>query len=69
MYRSDFGGPEDGGGDFVVLENAGAYGFVMASNYNSKTRAAEVLIESGQAKLIRQRETFDDLVRGEVIPE
>ena len=56
-------------GDFVVLENAGAYGFVMASNYNSKTRAAEVLIESGQAKLIRQRETFDDLVRGEVIPE
>lgn len=55
-------------GDFVVLENAGAYGFVMASNYNSKTRAAEVLIEAGEAKLIRERETFDDLVRGEVIP-
>ena len=35
-------------GDFVILENAGAYGFVMASNYNSKTRAAEVLIEAGQ---------------------
>ena len=56
-------------GDFVVIENAGAYGFVMASNYNSKTRAAEVLIESGQAKLIRQREAFEDLVRGEVIPD
>lgn len=56
-------------GDYVVLENAGAYGFVMASNYNSKTRAAEVLIEDGEAKLIRARETFDDLVRGEVIPE
>lgn len=56
-------------GDFIVLENAGAYGFVMASNYNSKTRAAEVLIENGQAKLIRKRETFDDLVRGEVIPD
>ena len=56
-------------GDFVVLENAGAYGFVMASNYNSKTRAAEVLIEEGEAKLIRARETFDDLVRGEVIPQ
>ena len=55
-------------GDFIVLENAGAYGFVMASNYNSKTRAAEVLIEDGKAKLIRKRETFDDLVRGEVIP-
>lgn len=56
-------------GDFIVLENAGAYGFVMASNYNSKTRAAEVLIEDGQAKLIRDRETFEDLVRGEVIPD
>ncbi len=40
-------------GDFIVLENAGAYGFVMSSNYNSKLRAAEVLIEDGQAKLIR----------------
>ena len=56
-------------GDLIVLENAGAYGFVMASNYNSKTRAAEVLIEGGEAKLIRNRETFDDLVRGEVIPD
>ncbi len=55
-------------GDFVILENAGAYGFVMSSNYNSKTRAAEVLIEDGTAKLIRQRETFEDLVRGEIIP-
>ncbi len=56
-------------GDFVILENAGAYGFVMASNYNSKTRAAEVLIEQGQAKLIRKRETFEDLIRNEMIPE
>ncbi len=56
-------------GDWIILENAGAYGFVMASNYNSKTRAAEVLIEDGQAKLIRKRETFDDLVRGEIIPD
>lgn len=55
-------------GDLLLLENAGAYGFVMASNYNSKTRPAEVLIEEGQAKLIRQRETFEDLIRGEVIP-
>ncbi|MCA9135622.1 MAG: diaminopimelate decarboxylase [Planctomycetales bacterium] len=56
-------------GDYVILENAGAYGFVMASNYNSKTRAAEVMIEDGQAKLIRKRETFADLIRGEVIPD
>jgi diaminopimelate decarboxylase len=56
-------------GDYIILENAGAYGFVMASNYNSKTRAAEVLIENGQAKLIRRRETFEDLVGNEIIPE
>lgn len=55
-------------GDYIILENAGAYGFVMASNYNSKTRAAEVLIENGQAKLIRRRETFEDLVGNEIIP-
>ncbi len=56
-------------GDYVVIENAGAYGFVMASNYNSKTRSAEVLIEQGEAKLIRARETFEDLIRNEMIPE
>lgn len=56
-------------GDYLVLGNAGAYGFAMSSNYNSKTRAAEVLIEDGKAKLIRDRETFDDLVRGERIPD
>ena len=55
-------------GDFIVMENAGAYGFVMSSNYNSKHRAAEVMIEDGVAKLIRRRETFDDLVRNEIIP-
>lgn len=56
-------------GDFLVIENAGAYGFCMASNYNSKTRAPEILIESGEAKLIRKRESFEDLTRLEVIPE
>ena len=56
-------------GDFLVIENAGAYGFVMASNYNSKLRAAEVLIENGRPKLVRRRESFEDLVRGESIPE
>jgi diaminopimelate decarboxylase len=55
-------------GDLLVLEVAGAYGFVMASNYNSKPLAAEVLIQNGQAKLIRSRQTVDDLTRGEVIP-
>lgn len=56
-------------GDYLVIENAGAYGFVMASNYNSKLRAAEVLIEDGTDKLIRRRETLDELVAFETIPE
>ncbi len=55
-------------GDLVVLEVAGAYGYAMSSNYNSKYRAPEVMIEDGEAKLIRQRESADDLLRLESIP-
>jgi diaminopimelate decarboxylase len=55
-------------GDHLVIECAGAYGFVMGSNYNSKPLAAEVLIKDGQAHLIRRRQTFEDLIRGESIP-
>ncbi len=55
-------------GDFLILEVAGAYGFVMASNYNGRYRVPEVLLEKGQMHCIRTRETFDDLIRGEVIP-
>jgi diaminopimelate decarboxylase len=56
-------------GDLLVLEAAGAYGYAMASNYNSKFRSCEVMIEAGTPKLIRQRETLDDLLRLESIPE
>ncbi len=55
-------------GDYLVIEVAGAYGFVMASNYNSKPLAAEVLVRDGRAHLIRSRQTIEDLVRGERIP-
>ena len=56
-------------GDLLVIERAGAYGFAMGSNYNSKPLAAEVLIApDGLPHLIRQRQTFDDLIRGESIP-
>lgn len=55
-------------GEFLVIECAGAYGFVMGSNYNSKPLAAEVLIDHGQPHLIRRRQTFEDLIRGETIP-
>jgi diaminopimelate decarboxylase len=55
-------------GDYLIIERAGAYGFVMASNYNSKPLAAEVLIQNGTPHLIRSRQTLDDLIRGEVLP-
>ena len=54
-------------GDYLVIETCGAYGFVMASNYNSKPLPAEVLIDDGQARLVRTRQTPDDLVRGETV--
>jgi len=54
-------------GEYLVIECAGAYGFVMGSNYNSKPLAAEVLIKDGQPHLIRRRQTFDDIVAGESI--
>ena len=52
-------------GDTVAILSAGAYGFVMSSNYNSRPRAAEVMVDGSTASLIRARETFDDLVRQE----
>lgn len=55
-------------GDYLVIECAGAYGFVMASNYNSKPLPAEVLVRNGNPHLVRARQTFEDLVRGESIP-
>jgi diaminopimelate decarboxylase len=54
-------------GDLLVIEIAGAYGFVMASNYNSKPLPAEVLIDGGTARLVRARQSPEDLVRGETV--
>jgi diaminopimelate decarboxylase len=52
-------------GDLLAVRDTGAYGFVMASNYNMRPRAAEALVEDGAVRLIRRRETFEDLVRTE----
>jgi diaminopimelate decarboxylase len=60
--------PEARVGDFLVIGCAGAYSYVMASNYNSKPLVAEVLIENGQAHLVRRRQTLADLIQGESIP-
>ena len=56
-------------GDFVAILDAGAYGFVMSSNYNSRPRAAEILINKGKAHLIRKAESFDDLLKDQMIPD
>jgi diaminopimelate decarboxylase len=53
-------------GDVLAFKNAGAYGFSMSSNYNSRPRPAEVLIVNGEAKLIRHRESFEDILRNQV---
>ncbi|MBI1738513.1 MAG: diaminopimelate decarboxylase [Acidobacteria bacterium] len=53
-------------GDLLVLWGAGAYGFVAASNYNSRPRPPEVLVEGSRFRLIRRRESFQDLCRGEL---
>ena len=47
---------------------AGAYGFTMASNYNSRPRVPEILVHRDQFHVIREREGYDDLIRGETIP-
>jgi diaminopimelate decarboxylase len=53
-------------GDYLVLYNAGAYGFEMSSNYNSRYKPAEVLVKDGTTLLIRKRDEFEDLVRNQV---
>ena len=52
-------------GDLLAVKSAGAYGFVMANNYNSRCRPAEVMVDGGESHLIRERENYDDLTRGE----
>ncbi len=55
-------------GDFLAIMSAGAYGFTMSSNYNSRPRAAEVLVDKNKFSLIRRRETYSDLIRQEIMP-
>jgi diaminopimelate decarboxylase len=54
-------------GDLLAIKTAGAYGFGMASNYNSRGRAAEVLVDGDSFRVVRQRESWDDLLRGESV--
>ena len=59
--------PACSAGDLLAVATAGAYGFVQASNYNSRPRAAEVLVDGNAFRIVRKRETREDLVRGETV--
>jgi diaminopimelate decarboxylase len=65
FFARDRTTPELRAGDLAVLLDAGAYGMSLASNYNTRGRPAEVLVEGGEARLIRRRETLDDLLAAE----
>ncbi|MCD6010875.1 MAG: diaminopimelate decarboxylase [Flavipsychrobacter sp.] len=54
-------------GDFLVFHNAGAYGFEMSSNFNSRLKPAEVLVKDGKAQLIRRADVFEDLLRNQIL--
>ena len=56
-------------GDLLAVMSAGAYGFTMSSNYNSRPRAPEILVDGDNFHVVRKRESFEDLVSGETIPE
>jgi diaminopimelate decarboxylase len=54
-------------GDLLAVMSAGAYGFTMASNYNTRPLAAEVMIDGAKASLVRSRQTLEDIIRGESV--
>lgn len=56
-------------GDLMALMSAGAYGFSMSSNYNSRPRAAEVMVKGNRFSVIRERESYKDLIKGEKVPQ
>jgi diaminopimelate decarboxylase len=67
FFARDRSLPSAKSGDLLAVLDAGAYGMALSSNYNTRVRPAEVLVESGAARLIRRRETLDDLLAAEVL--
>lgn len=60
--------PRLNAGDLLAIMGTGAYGFTMASNYNSRPRISEIMVFNGNAKIVKRAETYKDLVRGEIVP-
>ncbi|MDO5848604.1 MAG: diaminopimelate decarboxylase [Methanobrevibacter sp.] len=69
LFARDRFMPEIEEGDLLAILNAGAYGFTMSSNYNSRPLTPEVLVENGKCHLVREKETFEDLMAKQTIPE
>ena len=67
FFARDRSMPTMSPGDLALVLDAGAYGMSLASNYNTRVRAAEVMTENGVARLIRRRETIDDLLTTEIL--
>jgi diaminopimelate decarboxylase len=65
LFARDRGLPQVSEGALLAIMNAEAYGFSMASRYNSRPLPAEVMVRDGEARLIRERETLGDLLRGQ----
>ena len=65
FFCQNRGLPDFQPGDFIALMSAGAYGFAMASNYNSRPLPAEILVHRAKATVIRQRQTLEDVITGE----
>ncbi len=61
--------PAVSNGDLLAVLSAGAYGFVMSSNYNTRPRSAEVLVHGDSFSIIKEREKFEDMINGEKIPD
>ena len=68
LFARDRPMPDVEEGDILGILNAGAYGFTMSSNYNSRPLASEVLVTDGKCSLVRERETFEDLYAKQTIP-
>jgi len=66
FFAKDYMLPELQHNDLLVIHSAGAYGFGMGSNYNTRGRSAEVVVQDGKSKLVRRRESFEDLIANEL---
>lgn len=69
LFARDRKMPDVEEGDLLAILNAGAYGFTMSSNYNSRLKTPEVLVHNGKCHLVREKETFEDLFNKQHIPE